>query len=192
MPQQRRCGRLRLPLIACRSFRALREIVQYSCEDSVTMSAARDCAQGAWDELDSGDDTTVRSSRLRLRARLSLRAEQVAQTRSKALSAAGRLLFGRHPALLPRRLRTWPSRRGSPPEPFTTTSRRRPHFSNRSSKTCTRTSWPRRLPPPRAPDNVEFLSRAFESFLDAVLEPDVQRILITDAPAVLGLARFTG
>ncbi len=42
-----------------------------------------------------------------------------------------------------------------------------------------------------APDNVEFLSRAFESFLDAVLEPDVQRIVITDAPAVLGLARFT-
>jgi hypothetical protein len=27
--------------------------------------------------------------------------------------------------------------------------------------------------------------------LDAVIEPDVQQIMITDAPAVLGLARFT-
>ncbi|MGH9096726.1 MAG: TetR/AcrR family transcriptional regulator [Acidimicrobiales bacterium] len=42
-----------------------------------------------------------------------------------------------------------------------------------------------------APGSVEFLARALESFLDAVLEPDVQRIVITDAPAVLGLARFT-
>jgi AcrR family transcriptional regulator len=29
------------------------------------------------------------------------------------------------------------------------------------------------------------------AFLDKVLEPDVQQIVITDAPAVLGLARFT-
>jgi AcrR family transcriptional regulator len=42
-----------------------------------------------------------------------------------------------------------------------------------------------------APDEVEFLARAFEVFLDAILEPAAQRILITDAPAVLGLARFT-
>jgi AcrR family transcriptional regulator len=41
-----------------------------------------------------------------------------------------------------------------------------------------------------APDEVEFLARALESFLDAVLQPDVQRIIVTDAPAVLGLARF--
>jgi AcrR family transcriptional regulator len=41
-----------------------------------------------------------------------------------------------------------------------------------------------------APDNVEALARAFEAFLDAVLEPDVQRIIIIDAPSVLGLARF--
>jgi AcrR family transcriptional regulator len=40
-------------------------------------------------------------------------------------------------------------------------------------------------------DEVEILGRGFEAFLDAVLEPDVQQILITDAPAVLGLARFT-
>ena len=42
-----------------------------------------------------------------------------------------------------------------------------------------------------ARDEVEFLARAFESFLDAILEPAAQRILITDAPAVLGLARLT-
>ena len=42
-----------------------------------------------------------------------------------------------------------------------------------------------------ASDALEALSRGFEAFLDAVLEPDVQQILVTDAPAVLGLARFT-
>ena len=42
-----------------------------------------------------------------------------------------------------------------------------------------------------APDEIEYLARAFDAFLDALLQPDVQRILITDAPAVLGLARFT-
>ncbi len=42
-----------------------------------------------------------------------------------------------------------------------------------------------------AADEIELLVLGFESFLDAVLEPDVQRIIITDAPAVLGLARFT-
>jgi len=42
-----------------------------------------------------------------------------------------------------------------------------------------------------AADDVELLARGFEAFLDAVLEPDVQRIVIIDAPAVLGLARFT-
>src|SRR6202011_2586282 len=40
-----------------------------------------------------------------------------------------------------------------------------------------------------APDEIEFLARGFEAFLDAVLQPEVQRIVITDAPAVLGLAR---
>jgi AcrR family transcriptional regulator len=42
-----------------------------------------------------------------------------------------------------------------------------------------------------APDEIEFLSLALESFLDAVLDPCVARIIITDAPAVLGLVRFT-
>jgi AcrR family transcriptional regulator len=42
-----------------------------------------------------------------------------------------------------------------------------------------------------AADEVELLTLGFEAFLDAVLEPHVQRIIILDAPAVLGLARFT-
>jgi AcrR family transcriptional regulator len=42
-----------------------------------------------------------------------------------------------------------------------------------------------------AADEVELLTRGFDAFFDAVLEPDVQRIIILDAPAVLGLARFT-
>lgn len=40
-------------------------------------------------------------------------------------------------------------------------------------------------------DEVELLTRGFDAFLDAVLRPDVQRIIILDAPAILGLARFT-
>jgi AcrR family transcriptional regulator len=42
-----------------------------------------------------------------------------------------------------------------------------------------------------ANDEVEFLTRGFAVFLDAVLRPDIQRILIIDGPAVLGLGRFT-
>jgi AcrR family transcriptional regulator len=42
-----------------------------------------------------------------------------------------------------------------------------------------------------ATDDLDLLARGFEAFLDAVLEADLQRILILDAPAVLGLARFT-
>jgi AcrR family transcriptional regulator len=42
-----------------------------------------------------------------------------------------------------------------------------------------------------ATDDLDLLVRGFEAFLDAVLEPELQRILILDAPAVLGPARFT-
>lgn len=38
---------------------------------------------------------------------------------------------------------------------------------------------------------MEAMGRGFDAFLDAVLLPDVQRIVITDGPSVLGLARFT-
>src|ERR671932_447484 len=39
--------------------------------------------------------------------------------------------------------------------------------------------------------SVEELARGFEAFLDGVLQRDMQRILIVDGPAVLGLARYT-
>ncbi len=42
-----------------------------------------------------------------------------------------------------------------------------------------------------AADAVDLLVAGFGAFLDKVLDPEVQRIIITDAPAVLGLARFT-
>lgn len=42
-----------------------------------------------------------------------------------------------------------------------------------------------------APDEIAALGVGFEAFLDGMLQPEVQRILVTDAPAVLGLARFT-
>jgi AcrR family transcriptional regulator len=37
---------------------------------------------------------------------------------------------------------------------------------------------------------LEQMAAGFGVFLDWVLEPEVQRIIVTDAPAVLGLARF--
>jgi AcrR family transcriptional regulator len=37
---------------------------------------------------------------------------------------------------------------------------------------------------------LEMLEAGFGVFLDRVLEPEMQRILVTDGPAVLGLARF--
>jgi AcrR family transcriptional regulator len=40
-------------------------------------------------------------------------------------------------------------------------------------------------------DAVGLLAAGFGAFLDKMLEPEVQRIIVTDAPAVLGLARFT-
>jgi AcrR family transcriptional regulator len=43
----------------------------------------------------------------------------------------------------------------------------------------------------QATDAIGLLTAGFGAFLDAVLEAEVQRIVITDAPAVLGLARFT-
>ena len=42
-----------------------------------------------------------------------------------------------------------------------------------------------------APTAKAAVVEGFEAFLDAVLAPDVQRIVITDAPAVLGVSRFT-
>ena len=123
-------------------------------------------------------------------ARLSLRAEQVAQTRA-ALVAAGRQLFGQRGFAdtsveeIARQARV-------------TTGALYHHFPTKAAlfeavfeqfhaeilQAAGRTA-------AGAHDEVEFLARGFESFLDVILEPAAQRILITDAPAVLGLARFT-
>jgi len=40
-------------------------------------------------------------------------------------------------------------------------------------------------------DDLDRLARGSDAFLDSVLDPEVQRILIVDAPAVLGPERFT-
>jgi AcrR family transcriptional regulator len=121
---------------------------------------------------------------------VNLRAEQVAQTR-KALSTAGRRLFGRQGFAAT-------SVEDLAEEARVTTGALYHHFP---SKTALFESVFEDVhhdlldasaqAAEGAPGNVEFLSRAFESFLDAVLEPAVQRIVIIDAPAVLGLARFT-
>jgi len=42
-----------------------------------------------------------------------------------------------------------------------------------------------------ASDVLDLLVRGFDAFLDAILQPDLQRILILDGPAVLGPARYT-
>jgi AcrR family transcriptional regulator len=119
-----------------------------------------------------------------------LRAEQVVQTRA-ALTAAGRRLFGRDGFAatsvedLAREARVttgalyhhFPSKMALFEAVFEDVHAELLEASAQSAV--------------GAPDSLEFLSRALESFLDSVLEPDVQRIVITDAPAVLGLARFT-
>jgi AcrR family transcriptional regulator len=41
-----------------------------------------------------------------------------------------------------------------------------------------------------ATSELDLLARGIDSFLDSSLQPDVQRIMVIDAPAVLGLARY--
>jgi AcrR family transcriptional regulator len=122
--------------------------------------------------------------------RSSLRAEQVAQTRS-ALVASGRLLFGRAGFAAA-------SVEDLAREAGVTTGALYHHFPTKAAlfeavfglvhAELMAASGQAAL---RADGAVESLAAAFEAFLDKVLEPDVQRIIITDAPAVLGAARFT-
>jgi AcrR family transcriptional regulator len=120
----------------------------------------------------------------------SLRAEQVAQTRA-ALIAAGRRLFGEQGFAatsvddLARTARV-------------TTGALYHHFATKTAlfETVFETVHAELMTASAgaaggAADEVDALARGFGAFLDAVLEPDVQRIIVTDAPAVLGLARFT-
>ncbi len=120
----------------------------------------------------------------------SLRAEQVAQTRS-ALVAAGRRLFGE-------RGYANTSVEDLASEARVTTGALYHHFSTKKllfeavfEQAHTEMMAVSAQQAEDAPDEVEFLARGFTAFLDAVLKPDLQRILVVDGPAVLGLARFT-
>ncbi|MGP0029210.1 MAG: TetR/AcrR family transcriptional regulator [Acidimicrobiales bacterium] len=120
----------------------------------------------------------------------SLRAEQVAQTRA-ALVAAARHLFGRDGFAST-------SVEDVAREARVTIGALYHHFATKAAlfETVFETVHLELLGASAvaaegAADEVEFLNRGFEAFLDAVLEPDLQRIILVDAPAVLGLARFT-
>jgi AcrR family transcriptional regulator len=122
--------------------------------------------------------------------RPSLRAEQVAQTRA-ALVAAGRQLFGQDGFAdtsveeLAREARVTT---GALYHHFTTkTSLFEAVFEHVHAELLEQSA----RAAAGASDEVDALARGFDAFLDAVLMPDVQRIIIIDAPAVLGLARFT-
>jgi AcrR family transcriptional regulator len=120
----------------------------------------------------------------------SLRAEQVAQTRA-ALVAAGRRLFGEN------------GFRGTPVEDLArearvTTGALYHHFPTKTAlfeavfvqahmelmTSATEAAM-------GAEDGLDELALGFDAFLDGVLQPDVQRIVVLDGPAVLGLARYT-
>lgn len=119
-----------------------------------------------------------------------LRDEQVAQTRA-ALAEAGRVLFGRQGYAAT-------SVEDLAREARVTTGALYHHFPTKTAlfetvfeqvhtELLTRSADAAST----APDEIAALAAGFEAFLDGMLDPDVQRILVTDAPAVLGLARFT-
>ncbi len=121
---------------------------------------------------------------------LSLRAEQVAQTRA-ALVTAGRQLFGE-------RGYANTSVEDLAREARVTTGALYHHFSTKmllfeavfleAHAEILAESAQHAF---EATDEVEILALGFDAFLDAVLRPDIQRVLVVDGPAVLGLARFT-
>ncbi len=120
----------------------------------------------------------------------SLRAEQVAQTRA-ALVAAGRRLFGT-------RGFTATSVEDIAREARVTTGALYHHFPTKAAvfesvfeQVHADLLEESLQAAGQATDAIGLLSAGFGAFLDAVLEPEVQRIVVTDAPAVLGLARFT-
>jgi AcrR family transcriptional regulator len=122
--------------------------------------------------------------------RPSLRAEQIAQTRS-ALISAGRRLFGERGFAAT-------SVEELAQEARVTTGALYHHFP---TKTAVFESVFEHLHEELLDESaaaalsgevgVEQLIRGSEAFLDAVLRPDVARILLIDAPSVLGLTRFT-
>jgi AcrR family transcriptional regulator len=119
----------------------------------------------------------------------SLRAEQVAQTRA-ALVAAGRLLFGTKGFAatsvedIARTARV-------------TTGALYHHFPTKAAlfeavfeQVHAEMLVASAEASAAAGGALEQMAAGFGVFLDQVLEPEVQRILVTDGPAVLGLARF--
>jgi AcrR family transcriptional regulator len=131
--------------------------------------------------------------------RASLRAEQVAQTRA-ALVSAGRLLFGTKGFAAT-------SVEDIAREARVTTGALYHHFRTKAAvfeavfeqvhadmlaASMQAAAAPVEATTPAGHENaaVELLAAGFDAFLDKVLEPEVQRIIITDAPAVLGLTRF--
>jgi AcrR family transcriptional regulator len=124
------------------------------------------------------------------RVRPSLRAEQVAQTRA-ALVAAGRSLFGERGFAAT-------SVEDLAQEARVTTGALYHHFPTKMAlfesvfeQIHAELLADSAAAAMNAEVGVEQLLRGSEAFLDAVLRPDVARILVIDAPAVLGLARFT-
>lgn len=121
--------------------------------------------------------------------RASLRAEQVAQTRA-ALVTAGRLLFGTRGFAAT-------SVEDIARQARVTTGALYHHFPTKAAvfeavfeqvHADLLAASARAAADATGP--VELMSAGLNAFLDEVLEPEVQRIIITDAPAVLGLARF--
>lgn len=120
----------------------------------------------------------------------SLRSEQVAQTRA-ALVASGRRLFGEN------------GFRGTSVEDLArearvTTGALYHHFPTKTAlfeavfvQAHMELMAAARDAAKGAENGLDELALGFDAFLDGVLRPDAQRILVLDGPAVLGLARYT-
>jgi AcrR family transcriptional regulator len=120
----------------------------------------------------------------------SLRSEQVAQTRA-ALVTAGRRLFGANGFAAT-------SVEDIAREARLTTGALYHHFPTKAAvfeavfeQVHADLLAASAAAAPNAADAVELLVAGFGAFLDEMLDPEVARIIVTDAPAVLGLARFT-
>jgi AcrR family transcriptional regulator len=121
---------------------------------------------------------------------LTLRAEQVVQTR-EALVGAGRLLFGAKGFKAT-------SVEDLAREARLTTGALYHHFPTKTKlfeavfeHTHTELLAASKDAAMGASYGLEELTLGFDAFLDGVLHVDVQRILVIDGPAVLGLARYT-
>ena len=120
----------------------------------------------------------------------SLRAEQVAQTRA-ALVAAGRRLFGENGFRKT-------SVENLAREARVTTGALYHHFPTKTAlfeavfvQAHMELMAAARDAAKGAENGLDELALGFDAFLDGVLRPDAQRILVLDGPAVLGLARYT-